>query len=79
MFPKDTRSIGTGYTVGCNGLFNIAVNFLYPVGLSLLSPPGGSNQRGMSLCLLIFGAMGVVTATILLKYLGLTQYIASTM
>lgn len=78
MFPKDSRSFGTGYTVGIQYLFNIIIDFAYPLGLQAFSPAGGSTQRGMAVWLLLYGVVGIVTTGVLLKYLSVAQYIAHT-
>ncbi|CUG85761.1 glucose transporter, putative [Bodo saltans] len=79
LFPSDARSIGTGYTIAIQYLFNVMIIFLYPVGLDAFSPGdgSGSTQRGMSVWLLIYGSIGVVTTILLIKYLGNAQYIAA--
>lgn len=78
-FPSDARSIGTGYTIAVQYLFNVFINFMYPVGLQAFSPSGGSNQQGMAVWLIIYGCVGILTTIVLVRYLGYAQYIASTM
>jgi MFS family permease len=79
MFPSDSRSVGTGYTVGIQYVMNILVYFLYPIGLDLFSPAGGSQQKGFSIWFLIFGAIGVISTAVCLRYLATCQWIARTL
>ena len=79
MFPAATRSVGTGYTIGIQYVMNILVYFLYPIGLDAFSPAGGSQQKGFSVWFMIFGAFGILSTAVCLKYLATCQWIARTM
>jgi len=61
IFPPRVRAAGCSYTMMTQFLFNVVVNWGFPVSMTAFSGgPSGDQDKGLSICFLIFGSCGVL-------------------
>jgi sugar porter (SP) family MFS transporter len=70
VFPSTHRSFGQSFCVMFNFLFNVFVNFGFPIAVEALSGGSSGNQnKGQAVVFIIFGGVGVVFGLFLMKFL----------
>lgn len=62
IFPEEARSVGCSYVIWICFVFNVVINWGFPVAKTAFSGgPSGDQDLGMSICFFIFAGMGFVT------------------
>jgi len=62
IFPEEVRSAGTSYTIWVQFVFNVIINWGFPVAMTGFSGgPSGDQNQGMAICFMLFAGFGFVT------------------
>lgn len=67
MFPKHLQGLGTSVTITCTMMFNVLVNFGYPVLVNLFAGHSNNQPKGQAFTFLVFGSLGFVSCATMMK------------
>jgi MFS family permease len=70
MFPPAFRNTGCSFTNTVNLIFNLVINFGFPVAVEALAGgPSGNQDLGLAWVFVFFGGVGLVSVIFLYKFL----------
>ena len=69
MFPKHLMDLGTSVTITVTLIFNVLVNFSFPVLVKLFGGADDDEAKGQAFTFLVFGILGVVCCGTMFKTL----------
>lgn len=70
IFPERFRSFGCSFTQSVQFVFNIGINFLYPIAQVQLSGGRSANQnKGQAIIFILFGCLGLSSTAFLIKHM----------
>lgn len=70
LFPSAFTNTGSSFTNTANLVFNLTINFCFPVAVEAISGgPTGNQNKGMAVVFMIFGVIGLLSLLFLYRFL----------